>query len=297
MVRMYLEKKYPKAIKREWIAEFTLKLCKRAVYPQDKEDILLSFFGPSAGVYAMSQRVIENIFRPYSPMNYDIEMVVAENRGKAQKPFYPFIFRKNNVLKFLNKSYVEEMSDIIDEAKACKGKYAANQKVTSRELAKHCLRLAQIDTIFRSGRATPWLGITGEEDVKDLCTLFKLFLRQKWHKNRRVVVLNPTFGKASEIVHGADADLVLDDILIDIKCTRHRQISREAFNQILGYYILYRIGGIENVPSRHKINHLGIYFARHAELISFSVNEFIPEKKLPEISDMFINMAEKYCKA
>ena len=43
--------------------------------------------------------------------------------------------------------------------------------------------------------------------------------------------LNPTFGDASNLVGGADADIILDDMLIDIKTTKAISFTQEHYNQ------------------------------------------------------------------
>jgi hypothetical protein len=85
-------------------------------------------------------------------------------------------------------------------------------------------------------------------------------------------LLNPVF-KASRLVVGADADLVVDDMLIEVKTTGESRVSREQFNQLLGYYILYLLGGVEGAPANHSIKRLGLYQSRQARLMTWHVSE------------------------
>lgn len=89
---------------------------------------------------------------------------------------------------------------------------------------------------------------------------------------KKKIILNPTFGEGSTLVGGADADLIIDNTLIDIKTTKDLKISRPIFNQLIGYYLIYLIGGIDN----HKdvnIENLGIYFSRYNVLWTISTKE------------------------
>src|SRR5882724_6725827 len=47
-----------------------------------------------------------------------------------------------------------------------------------------------------------------------------------------------------------------------------------------GYYVLFRMGGIEEGPACHQIKRLGIYFSRHGYLWLFDVSTVIKEKEL-----------------
>ena len=77
-------------------------------------------------------------------------------------------------------------------------------------------------------------------------------------------ILNPTFSKASKITGIlADADLLLDDALIEIKTVKNLQFDRSTFNQLMRYYLLSKIGGIDHPPEDHDIRKIGVYFYRH----------------------------------
>jgi hypothetical protein len=134
------------------------------------------------------------------------------------------------------------------------------------------LFLARLDNIYRRGTPTldelRTLFEIKKEDVSDLQSLIKL-CNIKLFEPKSHIILNPRFG--TDILK-ADADLVLDDMLIEVKVTKHLQISREHFNQIIGYYLLYLIGGIQT-RKKVKISKLGIYFARHDVLWSMKVHD------------------------
>lgn len=48
-------------------------------------------------------------------------------------------------------------------------------------------------------------------------------------------------------------DLLLDNSLIDIKTTKYLELKRDYLNQLIGYYILFLIGGIDDGPSKTNI--------------------------------------------
>jgi hypothetical protein len=79
----------------------------------------------------------------------------------------------------------------------------------------------------------------------------------------------------------ADADLVLDDLLIDIKTVKEASFDREVFNQLIGYYALHLIGGFRKGGRHRKIKRLGVYFARHGQLVTVDVASIVNPKTFP----------------
>ena len=119
----------------------------------------------------------------------------------------------------------------------CKAKldyydYLESGKLT-RSLLSSAILLAQLDFIYRSGKVVEELGTVHYEDIKDLKKLISI-VNPKIFKAKKTCILNPTFGKASVLVGGADADIILDDMLIDIKTTKFFKVQRQAYNQLIG---------------------------------------------------------------
>ncbi len=161
-------------------------------------------------------------------------------------------------------------------------------------LIRSALLLAQLDPIYRAGIVDENIGVIDAKDVEDMKNLIS-FLRPEIFKASRVCLLDPTFGEASVLVGGADVDLVIDDAIIDIKTTKKFELRRDYFNQLLGYYILYRIGGIDGAPPKHEITRLGVYFSRHAYLHVFNVRDVVNEGTFPDFMKWFKKKAgEEY---
>jgi hypothetical protein len=107
-------------------------------------------------------------------------------------------------------------------------------------------------------------------------------------KPREKIILNPTFGKGSKLVGGADADLIIDNTLVDIKTTKEQKITRPIFNQLIGYYLIYLIGGIDN-HENVRIDNLGLYFSRYNTLWTIPVKEIGSDDKF----NMAVNKLKK----
>ena len=109
----------------------------------------------------------------------------------------------------------------------------------------------------------------------------------KWDK---YCFLNPTFGEGSRLVGGADADLVLDGIIIDIKTTSKMVFSQQYFKQLVGYYILGMIGGVhvgDNYVNGEEREELAIYYSRYGYMFKFRMMDLIDEDKMENVMELF----------
>lgn len=181
-----------------------------------------------------------------------------------------------------NKRLIKTAEKIINDAHANYDKYLKTGRM-SNNLIKSSLLLSHLDPLFRGGYVDSYIvdnfGSVDEKDIKDLKEIISL-VDPNIFKAKKVCLLNPTFGKASNLVGGADVDLVIDDMIIDIKTTKNLEFTRDFFNQIMGYFVLYKIGGIDNLPAKHNINRLGIYYARYGFLCIINVKDIIDDKSL-----------------
>ncbi len=138
------------------------------------------------------------------------------------------------------------------------------------EIMKSCLVLAQLDLVFRANYIDPNLGHVQKEDIQDLKNLISIVNPDLFIAKKRVV-LNPRF-TSGYIVGGADADLIIDNTLIEIKTVKELKFKREYYDQLIGYYILKEIGGIYKLRKSTRINRLGVYYSRHAILQTIPIS-------------------------
>ena len=180
----------------------------------------------------------------------------------------------------------QKLKPLIDTMKA--GPYSDYIKTgnLSESLFASSIVLAKLDMIYRIGRLEPDIMDYQNEDVRDLKNLISI-VDDSLFKSNRFCTLNPIFGNASLLVGGADADMIIDDTLIDIKTTKNLKFEREHYNQLIGYYILSKIGKISGL--NEKIKKIGIYFSRHGVL------QTIPASQIDENPnfDSFVKWFEK----
>lgn len=179
---------------------------------------------------------------------------------------------------------------ILDQAKQLYADYLKSGQIT-KEVIKSTILLAQLDRIYREGRLDRNFGVVDEKDATDLENLIRLIKPEKFAA-KNICLLNPTFGHASNLVGGADADLLIDDILIDIKTTKYLKFDRPMLHQLAGYYLLHKIGGIGDTPGKCEVNKLAIYFSRHGELFTFDVKDLMAEDSITQFLNWFKDEAE-----
>ncbi|MHB8623879.1 MAG: hypothetical protein ACYC9J_13940 [Sulfuricaulis sp.] len=187
---------------------------------------------------------------------------------------------------------LETAERLFSEACAEHERYIATGDMTDG-LIKAAVHLAQLDVIFRADYIDPDLGKTHKEDVQDLRNLITL-VNPNLFRTKQLCLLNPTFGKASSLIGGADADLLLDDMLVDIKTTKFFRLEPDAFFQLIGYYTLYMLGGIADLAPKPEITKVGIYFSRHAHLEVFELENILNQETFPKFIAWFSDRATRF---
>jgi len=254
LVRFYVERLNPHAITRRWIAEqVLLDLSWMPIWRHNSQS--------DTTVYGFS----------WMPQ----EDYIKDKRG--------------TILRF--SELEKKVRQIVERARVDYADYLSSGLLTDK-LVGSALRLAQIDPIFRAGVVDKSLGDVHKEDMDDLWKLIS-FVDPQLFKSSRLCLLNPTFGDASLLVGGADADLVIDDAIIDIKTTKNFGLDREDFNQLMGYFVLHEIAGFGNLAPRQSITRVGIYFARFGYLHTIDLDGIIRPETFPDFVKWFITRARQ----
>ncbi|PKM78547.1 MAG: hypothetical protein CVU90_02075 [Firmicutes bacterium HGW-Firmicutes-15] len=107
------------------------------------------------------------------------------------------------------------------------------------------------------------------DNVKELIAVFENTIRNISFSS---CILNPSFGEYTTMLNGADADLIIDDVIVDIKTNKKLGYVHEEYAQLLAYAAMGRKIGL-------KLNRAAIYYARYGV---FSVLELNPLNKLLE---------------
>ncbi len=150
-------------------------------------------------------------------------------------------------------------------------KFVRTGKLSDR-LIEAALQVAKLDPVYRGALISESLDFqVSPGDITDLRNLLNVLPTDRF-KPKRHCLLNPKL-RMAHLVGGADVDLVLDNLILDAKTTKDPKCWRDYFNQMIGYYLLYLLGGF-SVPGRQpRIDSLGIYFARQGQLQVWSIRD------------------------
>lgn len=160
--------------------------------------------------------------------------------------------------------------------------------------------LSRLEHVYRSGLLPTREYLEGwfeevpnniNQDLTQLCSdLETEFMNPLVHENSEVI-FNPCFGRASELVGGADADIYIDGTLYDFKTIKKNGYRGNDAMQIVGYYILDRINTeqFNGKPVGSGIKTLGFYKARFGEI------ELVDVSKLPNL-EMYVENAKSLFK-
>ncbi len=162
-----------------------------------------------------------------------------------------------------------KLTNTVNDSKLIYQKYIEDGTLTN-DVLRIAILLAKIDPIYRASYIDPNINIVDEGDIKDLRNLINLVDKNSFTA-KEICLLNPTFGKASGLVGGADADIVLDNQIIDMKTTKFLKLKEQDFHQLIGYYILSLIGGIDGSDDDLEIKTISIYFCRHGIFLPLMV--------------------------
>ncbi|GAB3637826.1 hypothetical protein GCM10027422_34160 [Hymenobacter arcticus] len=185
-----------------------------------------------------------------------------------------------------------DLLSVFEEAKRQHQAFISSGILTT-ELIKSCLFLANLDVVFRTGRTDYVLRQEADEEkaTAEVEQVRKLFHAVNWHPflAQRQCVLNPTFGRAGDLVGGADADIIIDGVLIDLKVTATLSVKRSHLNQLIGYYLLSLMYTRKCKPI-YPIHTIALYFPRADYLVKIPVAHYFDRAGFQQRKAEFIGL-------
>ena len=156
------------------------------------------------------------------------------------------------------------------------------RKAQERTLAPFCLVLAALEAVQRGGTRAwppPYFGDTlphsaadllasvPDEWVEDAACLGTAFSARYPEWQGANAELNPEFAGSADI-DGADADLIADGCLWEIKTTKRQGGQGAWLHQLLGYALL-------DYEDQYAIERVGLLLPRHNTQVSWPIRELI----------------------
>jgi len=188
----------------------------------------------------------------------------------------------------------EHARNVVEKAKLAVAAYVKSELPTRPaqvHIASHAIRLAKLDAMWRAHKFDPSFDEADQEDIEDLLDMLAIVpFNSLIHSN--LLLLNPTFGLSSELVGGADVDLITGDMLVDFKTTKRNEIAAGDLDQLLGYFFLAR--NQRRLDSRFpQIKRLAFYFCRHGYLWIVDTATVTAHPEFQEIERWFFKRAEE----
>jgi len=161
-------------------------------------------------------------------------------------------------------------------------------------LCRYCYLLGLFEELFRAGlqirsplyelsdgaSVDDLLALPPQIWIDDLCSLSASFAAHCDKLARGDFVLNPMFAGSTEI-GGADADLIVDRCLLDVKTTIDPKFTRtRVLYQLLGYVLL-------DYDDRYGIDAVGVYLSRQGLLLRWPLVPLL--KQLLEREDVSLS--------
>lgn len=227
---------------------------------------------------------IDYRIRYYFSVTPHSELVAFKGAALLQAwPSSPFAMRDYTLLS-VNERGIEEpvLSDVFRSlVELTRDNEPVGRRLPADEedtLNRYCVVLALFEEVFRAGLSLnsplatgkfadyeSLLGIAESHWLDDLRNLSWKFFDEFEYLLQLPHTLNPKFD-GSRDVGGADADLVIDGKLIDIKTTRWPQLLSDWIWQLLGYTLL-------DYSDDNQINAIALYMARQGVLVDWDLNE------------------------
>lgn len=264
---------------------------------------------PNGGEPAKSQLTADWLTKNYTLVGtaYDYLCRFWLRRNVDEVVTEPWVAEDGlQVAEILYPESTGDIQDVIDRVEQLRDEFLETGTLT-RDLVEGAIDLARIDFVYRAKVPPEDLGEYDDNDVIDCIRLVELLEEQEAFKTASFATLNPTFGLASRVVGGADADAIIDGTLVDVKATRQATFKVDYWRQLVGYLVLadahrtlgesgvYDDLGLEGEAERARqfpsIDSFGVYYARHGELSTVPSSVIYDADNYPEFRSWFINEA------
>lgn len=182
-------------------------------------------------------------------------------------------FRRFDSRRITN--FFEKLEGLISSLKPVGNRLSAHQE---DDLNRYCFLLALLEDTVRPapqhesplyassyGSTEELLDIAEPHVLSDMRELSWAFYDNYSHLLSRPHTLNPTF-EGSRDVGGADADLIVDGTLMEMKTSSKSEIKTEALLQLLGYVLL-------DYSDKYGLDAIALYMARQGLYLRWDLEE------------------------
>ena len=174
-----------------------------------------------------------------------------------------------------------------------RGRDYAQNGIVTHNLLGSCWLTAKIVGSFRLGQREGFNSIyipfefrsIDSNGLSDISAMFAA-IQPDYFRALHRCLLRPTF-RCNYPIGTNQPDFVIDDMIIDVKCTARKSLDRRDVDQLLFYYALAKMYDFDTGEKSIEINRLAIYFARFAELFVIDVRTDFPPDRVTKFLDWF----------
>ena len=233
---------------------------------QDKITFFNQITGDTVGIFTPSLNGLVG-FGDISQEQMAEMYIIAERIIKLE----PYESNIHGELAPRFRSFFQDLDDLISHRNPVNTRL---DRPDEDELNRYCIVLAELDKVVRAGYKSSILrdalspvDLVKPAWVEDLTELSYEFYEKHGHLLSLDSLLNPTFDGSAD-VGGADADLIVNGTLMEIKTTIREEIKPEWIWQLLGYALL-------NYNNAFEITGIGLYMARQGLLFQWNLEEVL----------------------
>lgn len=159
-------------------------------------------------------------------------------------------------------------------------------------MAAHALRLARLDAVVRSGYVDPRMDAADAADVADLLAMLDATPWASFVPHGAQLDLNPSFGRASVLVPGADADAIIDGRLYAFRTSKSDRIGADDVRPLVLRFLLSRLARADDA-SFPEVREIGLLSARHGSVWSAPVKPMLEHAGFPAIESWMLRHMER----
>lgn len=159
-------------------------------------------------------------------------------------------------------------------------------------MASHAIRLARLDAVTLPGYVDEHLEDVDPADAADLLAMLDATPWRELVPRGAQLDLNPSFGRASVLVPGADADAILDGRLLLVRTGKSDRIDAQALRPLLLRFLLARLARADDA-SFPEVRELALLSARHGSLWRAPVEPIVEHEGFPAIETWMLRHMER----
>ncbi|MES2642510.1 MAG: hypothetical protein V4850_23705 [Myxococcota bacterium] len=152
-------------------------------------------------------------------------------------------------------------------------------------VARACLVLARVAAVARAelwflshlpSRGAAIVAQPSDDEIAELRDLYARLPFAELLGSERIV-FSPTFGEGSRRVGGAVGDLIVDDLLIELKTRARCRATAKDLRQLIAYAGFANRFGIDGLAEAPRIEQVGVLFPRAGRLWTTPLRRLVTE--------------------